>query len=177
MTPVLTLTPLTRASKVLRALRNVCSYFHLKDPRRKRDVPPWCLGADKCPQCQWCNPQTQGALSLLLLLSLGTVEQNTDPLHSQLILWAAGIPWGRRLKSALKMSQNGPWKVLYLGNSPRGGSGSMQSGSPGLSLFSVFGTNWNVFRKVLGWCWSQPGPVPSPLAGRAHCSEFNDQGS
>lgn len=46
MTAVLTLTPLTRASKVLRALRNVCSYFYLKDPRRKRDVPPWRLGAD-----------------------------------------------------------------------------------------------------------------------------------
>lgn len=46
MTAVLTLTPLTRASKVLRALRNVCPYFYLKDPRRKRDVPPWCLGAD-----------------------------------------------------------------------------------------------------------------------------------
>lgn len=44
MTPVLT--PLTRASKVLRALRNMCSYFYLKEPRRKRDVPPRCLGAD-----------------------------------------------------------------------------------------------------------------------------------
>lgn len=75
------------------------------------------------------------------------------------------------------LSQNRPWKVLHLGNSPRGGSGSMQNGRPFLSLFSIFGTNWNVFWKVSGRCWSQPGPVPSPLAGRAHCSEFNGQGS
>lgn len=113
----------------------------------------------------------------MLFLSPWPIERNTGPLHNQLISWAAGVPWGGRLPEQISMSQNGLWKVLHLGNSPRGGSGSMQSGSPGLSLLSIFGTNWNVFWKVAGWCWSQPGPVPSPLAGRAHCSEFNGQGS
>ena len=72
MTPVLT--PLTRASKVLRALRNVCFYFYLKEPRRKRDVPPWCLGADNVisvsdaihkPRelCHWCCFFPRGLLS------------------------------------------------------------------------------------------------------------------
>lgn len=55
MTPVLT--PLTRASKVLRALRNVCSYFYLKEPRRKRDVPDvWELIMSSVSVMQSTNP-------------------------------------------------------------------------------------------------------------------------
>ena len=116
--------------------------------------------------CHWCCFFPHGLLSRTQMpfIPSSSCEQ-------------AGVPWGGRFKSTLAMFQKGPWKVLHLGNSPGGGSGSVQSGSPGLSLFSIFGTNWNVFRKVSGWCWLQPGPVPSPLAARARCSEFNEQGS
>lgn len=43
----------------------------------------------------------------MLSLSPWPVERNTGPLHNQLISWAAGVPWGGRLKSALSESSLG----------------------------------------------------------------------
>lgn len=133
----------------------MCVPIYLKDPRRKRDVPSWRLGADSHWSVPVMQPTNPGALLLMLSLSPGLLSGIQAPCitsssrEQQVFL---------EVEDWNLLSQNRPWKVLHLGNSPRGGSGSMQSGSPFLSLFSIFGTNWNVFWKVSDVCWSQPGP-------------------
>lgn len=82
-----------------------CVFLFLpQGPQKEEGCSFLTPGSWWCHQCLWCNPQTQGALLLMLSLSPWPVERNTGPLHNQLISWAAGVPWGGRLKSALSES-------------------------------------------------------------------------